>query len=441
MKRVPIVPFAVGTLVLLGGAAVMVVLLSFRESPAGASVSREEKPIHVAATAVQPEDVPVFIAGYGEVRVLKEVEIAPEVSGKVVEVHPNMAVGGIVPQGDALLRIDPRPFRVQVEDMRALAAQQESGLQHLNAQWDNERERLKTVDRSRVLAQAQFERAKQLAEEGIGSSAEVDEAEQTYISSRDEVEQLTRTLNLYPFRLAEAESGLASAQAKLAMAEMDLENCRVVAPFGARVKSVSVEEGQYVTAGRAVLTLADDSILEISVPLNSRDARRWLRFSADPSAPGAAWFTSLEQAPCSIRWTEESDGHTWEGVLERVESFDRASRTLAVAVRIQGAQALAKGPDRFPLVEGMFCEVRIPGHTMRGVYRLALGTVSFNNTVLLAADNHLRTVPVEVARVQDDFVFVSDGLSPGDLVITTRLVNPLENSLLEVAVSDEDPAP
>lgn len=437
----PLLPFAIGILALVIGAAVMAALLIFGRNPGGAAVDKEEKPIHVAVAAAQPGDVPVLITGFGEAAVLKEIRVAPEVSGKITHVHPYLVAGGIIPEGAEVLRIDTRPFQARVADTRALAAQQESARGQLEAQWENERERLRTLERSNTLAKAQFERAKQLSKEGIGSASEVDRAEQTHLSTRDEVEQLTRALKLYPFRVAEAQSALESAKARLAMAEMDLANCRITAPFAARVKSVSVEKGQFVTVGRDILTLADDSVLEISVPLNSIDARRWLRFSSDPVAPGTAWFTKLASVPCTIRWTEEDDGHTWQGVLHRVEAFDQDSRTLTVAVRIEGAQALSKETGQFPLVEGMFCEVRIPGRTMRGVYRLEPGIVSLDSTVFLAVDSRLKTVTVEIARRQDGFAFVSSGLDPGDLLVTTRLVNPLENSLLEIAPPAEGAAP
>ena len=39
---------------------------------------------------------------------------------------------------------------------------------------------------------------------------------------------------------------------------------------------------------------------------------------------------------------------------------------------------------------------------------------------------------IEVARVENDFAYITDGLKEGDKVITTRLVDPLENTLLQI---------
>ena len=85
-----------------------------------------------------------------------------------------------------------------------------------------------------------------------------------------------------------------------------------------------------------------------------------------------------------------------------------------------------------PLVEGMFCCVDIPGKTLKNIYRLPSWAVSYKNTVYKIQDGRLKTVPVKVARVEGDTAIVSDGLQPGDMVVSTRLADPLENILLEV---------
>ena len=226
------------------------------------------------------------------------------------------------------------------------------------------------------------------------------------------------------------------SRARLSVAAVNLDRCTVTAEFDARVKSVSIEQGQYVIPGQQVLTLADDSLLEIHVPLDSRDARRWLRFNGSPGHGGTAWFTGLEPVTCSIRWTEESANHTYQGQLHRVVRFDQQTRTLTVAVRIDSVAAAGNGVQGLPLVEGMFCAVDIPGRTLRNVYRLPSWAVSYKNTVYLVRGNRLKTVPVRVERVEGDATIVSDGLQPGDLVVSTRLADPLENTLLEVTHVD-----
>ena len=90
-----------------------------------------------------------------------------------------------------------------------------------------------------------------------------------------------------------------------------------------------------------------------------------------------------------------------------------------------------------PLVAGMFCKVMIPGSVMKGVVELPSQAVSFKNSVYLIKDQRLLTVPVSVARVQAGKSYISKGLQEGDLVVTTRLVDPLERSLVELVSGAE----
>ncbi len=47
-------------------------------------------------------------------------------------------------------------------------------------------------------------------------------------------------------------------------------------------------------------------------------------------------------------------------------------------------------------------------------------------------ENRLKTVSVKVVRLEGDFAYINKGLNPGDTVVTTRLIDPLENALLEI---------
>ena len=180
------------------------------------------------------------------------------------------------------------------------------------------------------------------------------------------------------------------------------------------------------------MTLADDSTLEIQVPLDSLDARKWLQFTNSSPAPDTAWFSALKPVSCRIRWSEDKAGHSWKGTLHRVVKFEQKTRTLTVAVRVSGRDVISTVDGRLPLVDGMFCAVSIPGRTLENVFQLPREAVSFENTVHVVVDSRLKTIPVEVARIDGDTTYVSGGLKNGDTVITTRLIDPLENSLIEI---------
>ena len=414
-------------------------LAGLKQPPAEATT--EALAISVETTRVEPGNYPVTITGYGQASALTEVIIAPEVSGRVVAIHPWLKTGQIIPAGEILFRLDPANYEAALREASAGVTQWKNTISRLKKQLSIDTQRLKTLERSADLARAEFERVQRLfAADRVGTRSGVDQAERAFNAAADQADALAQAVSLYPLQIREAESSLQSAEARLTIAAANRTRCTITAPFDARIKSVAVETGQFVSPGQAVLTLADDSVLEIEVPLDSRDARHWLQFAASPpERTPTAWFGKLKAVDCTLRWTEDKTGSVWTGVLHRVVKFDQQTRTLTVAVRVSAEAALGNGSASLPLVEGMFCAVEIPGRPLQEVYRLPRQAVTFENQVYLAGpDNRLKTVDVGVARIDGEHAYVDRGLNPGDAVIVTRLIDPLENSLLKIAEATTD---
>lgn len=423
--------------VLSVGIVGMLGLASLKKPPA--QTEREERALRVEALHVDVEDVQVMISGYGEVKALDVVSIAPEVPGKIVEIHARLEEGEVIHGGELLFKIDPRDYVSARDSARASVRQWENGIARLKKLYAIDRDRLKNIERNQELAYAEYERVQELFDkDSVGTRSGVDASERAANNAADLARQLEEAVLLYPIQIREAESSLAAAYAALATAEANLERSEVRAPFSGRVKLVSLEKGQYVVPGQGVLTLANDATLEIEVPLDSRDARQWLRFRKGDRNGETGWFNDLEPVECTIRWTEDREEHVWHGQLHRVVKFDQQTRTLTVAIRIEAQQALSEDPEALPLVEGMFCSVEIPGRIMDDVISLPRWAVSFENTVYVSVDGRLKTVPVQVERVQGEEAFISSGLNTGDVAIVTRLIDPLENSLLEITFPEEE---
>jgi hypothetical protein len=63
--------------------------------------------------------------------------------------------------------------------------------------------------------------------------------------------------------------------------------------------------------------------------------------------------------------------------------------------------------------------------------------VSFEDTVFVAVNDRLQTRPVKVVRLEKGRAIISEGLEPGEIVVTTRLEQPLENTLLSVVIAEK----
>ncbi|HEO72092.1 MAG TPA: HlyD family efflux transporter periplasmic adaptor subunit [Candidatus Hydrogenedentes bacterium] len=415
-------------------------LEALRKEPA--QLAPSEPRLEVNVIEATPEDVPVLIRGYGDVRAVDVLHLTPKVAGEVIEIHPRLDMGEVIPEGELLFRIDPTDYELAKAQADAQVQRLETTIALLKEQYATDKGRVNTYRRTMELAQKEFERDQKLYQDDqIGSDSMLSLAEINYNKARDAFDQVHQAIELYPMRIREAESGLAAAQAQKRLAEVSIERTEIRAPFNARIKLVQVVLGQNVAPGAPVAVLANDAALEISVSLDSRDAAAWLLFEDGAAeCPEAldnatAWFENLKPVSCRITWTDAAHKHHWVGTLARVERFDQMTRTVSVAVRVQGENA--RSPEGgLPLVEGMFCEVAIPGQTMEGVFRLPRWAVTFEDEAFVAVDDdqgrpRLEKRSVVVARRQGEEVFVSDGLRPGDHVLVTRLANPVPGLLLE----------
>lgn len=378
-------------IILLMGFAGFAFLKGKKTAPGHAE--QVERAIQVEAVAATFKNVPVQIKAHGELRSIRMVEIAAEVAGSVVEVHPRLQTGEVIAKGELLFAIDDRDY---------------------SSDYESNKTRLAILKRDKEITAKELHRVRILFEKNkVGTRAGVEKAEKAANSSADRF-----------------------AQVKQAMirAEIKLERCKVFAPFTCRITSKNIEKGQYVAPGKIVIGLADDSVLELEVPLDSRDAFEWLQFTdrnGDKASVSEAWFSALKPVPCAVTWTEDTNNSA-TGILNRVSSYDKKTRTVKVVLRID-AKKFMKQKRPMPLVSGMFCRVVIPGTSMQQVVELPRWAVSFENTVYVIRNSRLETVPVHVARVQDNKAYISEGIAEGDMVITTRLVNPLERSLVKVA--------
>ena len=71
---------------------------------------------------VRLRDIPITVQGYGTVKPGVEIDIIPEVSGKVVSIHPELKVGGLIRKDEQILQIDPRDYELALMQAEAAVA-------------------------------------------------------------------------------------------------------------------------------------------------------------------------------------------------------------------------------------------------------------------------------------------------------------------------------
>lgn len=422
--------FVIGIAAIALGVAAMFGLTAYGRSQDKKPEAPVEDSLHVRAAVAQPGDYPVTIMGFGTVAALREVALTPEVSGQVLEVHPAFANGGKVGEGEVILKIDPVPYVTMLTEAEAALRQQELTIERMRQEWENEKARHAALETSAALSERDYARAQELERKGVGSPVEVERAERAKVEAVSTRDLHTRELELFPLRLKEAEALVETVRAAADRARRTLERTELRAPFTGTIQAKRVDLGQYLAAGAEIARLSDHNEMEVVISIDSQDARRWLRYSGEISSEDPAWFPPVEQVPCEIYWTEDETAPPWPGRVERIAAYDANTRMVQLVIRHQPEGGA------FPLVAGMFCRVDVPGKTMENVFRLPKESITFDDHVHLAIDNRLKMQAVTVAREENGFAYISEGIAPGDVVVTTRLVDPLDNTLLKVDMAE-----
>ena len=108
-------------LALAVGVAVFIAFIKLREPPERA-VQVVPAPL-VEVRTLTAQDIHMVIQGYGTVSPKVEVEIIPEVAGKIVFIHSELKAGGIIPANEKIVQIDPRDSELAVQQAAATVAE------------------------------------------------------------------------------------------------------------------------------------------------------------------------------------------------------------------------------------------------------------------------------------------------------------------------------
>lgn len=328
----------------------------------------------VRTMTVRTAAAPVRVSGEGTVRPLKEIQLIPQVAGKVIYLSPNLVNGGAFQRDELLLRIDPADYHIAVTLAEAKVMDAESRLQ--------------------------------LAKEEAAAAKE----EWRLLYPNEEKGNGPPPLVAKEPQLAAALARLEADKADLSKAVLNLARTELRAPFEGRVGQETVDEGQYVNLGQPLATLFSTEAAEIVVPLEN-SALSWLK------VPG---FTTDEEAgsPARVHARVAGERPTWDARVVRTEGkLDERTRMVNVVLRVERPY-----DRRPPLALGLFVSVEIEGAPLEGAATLPRAALREGNVVwVVDQENRINFRQVDVARIEGEKVLVRGGLKDGDTVVLSPL--------------------
>ncbi len=315
----------------------------------------------------------IHVSGEGTVNPVQEIDLVPQVGGKLIYVSPTLINGGTFKKGDTLIRIDPVDYELAL-----------------------------------TLAEAQVKDAESTVSMTQEEAAAAEE--EWYLLHEDKPREKPPALVIKGPQLAAAKARLAADRANLKKAALDLRRTTLKAPFDGRVSEETVDVGQYVKPGQTVASLYSTDAAEVVVPLEDKDLQ-WFE------VPG---FTSDNGTGSPVVVTAAVAGKrlSFKGKVVRAEGkLDQRTRMIRVVVRVD--HPYAKRP---PLTPGLFVTVSIRGETLPHAAVIPRSSLRASNVVwVVEGDQQLGFRDVEVARKQGDRVVIRSGLKDGDRVVISHL--------------------
>jgi membrane fusion protein, multidrug efflux system len=188
------------------------------------------------------------------------VTIAPQVSGRVVEV--DVRENQPVKKGEVLFRIDAEPLQIaearmqaQVESVKSLLDAARSGYHSAEADIRSSAADLKYKEQ-------QFQRMQELRGRGLVAQQALDDAANNLAAARAKRDSnnaaLSKAQNMLgglPQTPDEQLAGYKLALAQLAQAKLDLEHATVRAPMDGVIGKTSLQPGDFLTTGQPAMPL------------------------------------------------------------------------------------------------------------------------------------------------------------------------------------------
>jgi membrane fusion protein, multidrug efflux system len=308
----------------------------------------------------------------GRFTAVETVEVRARVSGFIDSVH--FSEGQIVKQGDLLFVIDPRPYRLAVEQAKADVERAKARLEIATL----DVQRAAPLVRSQTLTEREFDTRRS--------------------SERD------------------AAAQVASLEAAFKQGELNLAWTEVRAPISGRISDKRVDAGNLITGGQTGATLL--TVIVSIDPIHfvfdgsEADFLHYLRLAT----AGARRSSRDAQNPVSVRLADETE-FRHQG---RMNFVDNAVNPKTGTIR---GRAVFDNKDGF-LTPGFFGRLRLFGgeHESLLVPDGAIASDQASKIVFTVADDGtVGTKRVELGPMVDGLRVIRSGLAPTDRIVIEGL--------------------
>jgi len=260
-KRIIVFSVVVGLLLLFVGA-----LTAFTRSGTKIDPSKLVK--------VEKGDLAKSVVATGKVTPITKVEVKSKASGIVKKLM--VEYGDKVKKGQLLAQLDKDEIQAQVDQSRAALQAAQASLASSEA--DSERAMVDAEGPDVPLLKRQYERAEEMAKDGVISASALDDADRNYKMALNKQNVAKAQVQVLKAKIRQSQAEEAKDQANLAQLEEQLSYTDIVSPIDGIVLSRDVEIGDAVSSilvlgssATLVMTLGDTSQVYVKGKVDESD--------------------------------------------------------------------------------------------------------------------------------------------------------------------------
>ena len=398
-------------LVLLIGAVLAIAAFAMSCGGSKANVRKEEpstapKVVDVTTAAAIKRDLPQFFEATGSLAGDQQTDVAPQTSGKVVEV--GVDIGSAVRRGQMLVKLDDAELKLRVTQSQTQVDQAKAGVRQaeekigLRSGQAFDPNRVAEVAAAKVsldLADKNLKRAEKLIESGDVSRSFYDQQKAQRDQLRDQYDAALAQARQNYAAVEVARTNVANAEAQLALARKNLSYAFIPAPIDGFVSERTADVGEYVSPTQKVATIVRTNPLRVRIDVPEQ-AIPDVTVGQSVSATTSAW-----------------PDKNFSGRVARIApSVTATSRTLTVEAEIENSSGALK--------PGQFATVRIlqprPVSAVLVPSRAVITDAGVSR-VYIIKDGHAEQRLVQLGQTEGDLVQVKTGVAADEKVATSNL--------------------
>jgi len=207
---------------------------------------------------VERGDLAKNVVATGKIQAITQVEVKSKASGIVKKLLVDY--GQIVKQGQVLAELDKEEIQARVNQQRASLEAAEAAAHGAAA--DLQRAKVDAEGPDLPMLKRAYERAQQMAREGVVSQAQLDDTERNYQLAVNKQKLGKANEVVAQAKLREAQAQVSQSRAQLAQTEEEFRNSTIVAPIDGMVLSRNVEVGDAVSS---ILVLGSSATLIMTI--------------------------------------------------------------------------------------------------------------------------------------------------------------------------------